>query len=253
MDIEKLVNSKWYTGFEWFYRLLLLNILMILIPTMLGITPFLYWYLDQSKSGLWVVLSLILFIFAFIPCYITSFIVIKLYKEGSNYNIFKLFFIYLHDTFKRIYKIQLIFFPVILILIFGVSFYWELLSPEYFKVNLTGIVSIFAFMILFLCLATILLFFINLPLLVAYFKMTTINYLKITFYLSLKYFFRTLLYLLIFLTPIVLLSYLKSLFIPIYLLYGVSGPLFLIYLISREKFIYLSNNIDDIKYENKYE
>lgn len=253
MDIEKLVNSKWYTAFEWFYRLIILNILMILIPSLVGCFPFLYWFINQSRSGLWVILAIILFAFAFIPCYITAFIVIKLYKEGKSENIFKLFFLSLYDTIKRVYIIQLIFFPVILIFIFGASFYWDLLSPDNFQVDTIGVMSIIAFAILFFCLATILLCFVNFPILIAYFQMTTINYLKTTLYMSFKYFFKTLLYLFILLIPIVLLGYLKSLFIPIYLLYGISGPLFFIFLISREQFVYLSNNIDDLKYENKYE
>lgn len=253
MDIEKIVNSKWYNWLDILYRLFILNVLTILTPSIIAGGPFLYWYLNEGKvSGIFVVIALILFILILIPSYITTFICIKLSKEEKVENVFKLFFIYLIDTFKRIYIIELIILPVSTLYAYAAYYYWTLLGPNYFKgFNSTSIFAIIGFIFLFFSLCATVFAFLHLPIVVAYFRMSPFNYLKLSFYMAFKYFFKTILYLFLLLFPIILFISMNFIFRPIYMFYGISGPLYIIYLSSRELYVYLSNNIEDIKDENK--
>ena len=95
MNIEKLVNGKFYRGFEWFYRLILLNLLILIVSFSLPAIPFVYWvknFMATEEKGFIVIISLALFVIGFIPAFISSFMVIKHYMEERTGNIFVLYF-----------------------------------------------------------------------------------------------------------------------------------------------------------------
>src|SRR5690554_4228435 len=90
MNIEKFVNSKFYRGFEWFYRLIFLNLFTFVVSFSLAAIPFLVWYNNQELVY-FIYLAIILFVVLFIPAFITSLIVIKYYIDDNTGNFFVLY------------------------------------------------------------------------------------------------------------------------------------------------------------------
>jgi uncharacterized membrane protein YesL len=251
MNLDKMVNSKWYGAFEWGYRLVFLNLLLITIPSLLGGAPFLIWYYHQSWGWLMIIAIVLMFI-GFFPAYIAAFMVIKAYKEDKTGNLFGLFFSYFWDTFKRLYLLELIMLPFIALYSFGALIYWEILG-NFDGFDFDGIVAIIGFVVLFFSLMAILLAFLQLPMIVANFRMKNYTLVKFSFFMAFRYFFKTLGYLLVLAIPLMLVSIFKSMVLPLYLLIGISGPLFVMYVTSRKQYWYLVNNLDDITTENDLE
>lgn len=253
MKIERLMNSKFYRGFEWFYRLLLLNVMIFTISFSLPAIPFLYWYKNQDSSfGIYILLfAAMMFIFAFIPAFISSFLVIKHYDEEQPGNMLVVFLKYLIDTIKRIYIIELIIIVSLIVLSFSVLFYWDLLSPDNFKGDIVGIISIVAFAIVFFLLVGLVFAFVNLTLIIAYFQMSWKDYFKLSVKYILKYFYSTLACIIILAIPLFLLFIIKFKFLPIYFIFGITGPQYIMYLINRNKYQYLQTNIGELLTENK--
>jgi uncharacterized membrane protein YesL len=94
---------------------------------------------------------------------------------------------------------------------------------------------------------------VNMPMIVSYFRMKTLDLYKMSFYIAFRYFFRTFLYLVIFSIPIILALQFPSFFLPVYTLIGISLPLYLLYLLSRNFYWHLSRNLDDLKNMDKYD
>ena len=249
MNIEKFVNSKLYIAFEWFYRLLTLNILTIITSCLLPVLPFIFWL--QNKSSVFLLIFwLILFVFSFLPCYITIFMVIKHYKDEKTGNVFVLFFVFLIDTFLRIYRLEFILIPIFIVCIIGSIYYWDLLGQTE-KMDFAGVVAVIGFVLLFFLLIASFFAFLHLPMIISYFRMTTYNLIKFSYLLAFKYFLKTIIYMIVLLGPFLLVNYMPMTFGPFYLLYGISFPLFLMYNFSKGLFWYLQNNLDDIKTENE--
>lgn len=252
MNTEKLVNSKFYRAFEWFYRLVFLNLLILITSFSLAAIPFLIYYYNQEQ-GLLVVLSIFLFVLLFIPSTITSFIVVKHYMDDKTGNVFVLYFKYLIDTIKAVYIIELILLPILLITLYGLYYYWQILGPDYYENNTFGYIAIISFVIEFFLLAILVFIYINLMFIMAYFKMKTFDYIKLSLRFSFRYMGQTIISILILLIPVILMFWLGMKFVPIYFILGISLPQFFILYLVRTRFEYLTRNLDDLDTENKYE
>lgn len=252
MNIEKIVNSKFYRGFEWFYRLVFLNLLIIIVSFSLASIPFLIFYFNQ-ELGVLILIAIILFVILFIPASIASFIVIKHYHDDKTGNVFVLYFRYLIDTVKRVYKIELIMLPVYLISIYGLYYYWQILGPDNYRGDFWGYLAITSFVIEFFIIVGLLFMYVNLTFIMSYFRMKTFDYIKLSLKFSIRYMAQTILALVIFFVPLVLLYLDVMKFVPIYFILGISLPQFFIYYMIRNRFDYLARNVDDLDTENKYE
>lgn len=252
MNIEKLVNSQFFKIFEWFYRLIFLNILIFATSFSLASIPFFIFYYNRDL-GIYVLLAIVLFIPLFILAFFTSFIVIKHYIENKTGNVFILYFRYFLDTVKKTYLIIIIITSVFFITIYGIYYYWQLLSPENFRNDLYGYFSVIAFVIEFFVFIFLVSLFINIAFIIAYFRMKQFDYVKLAFRFSIKNMIQTLLAFIILLIPLILLYLFKMKFLPIYFIIGVSLPQMFINLLIRKRFNYLEKNIDEIYTEEKYE
>ena len=92
MDIEKMVNSKWYIFFDWVYKLIVMNLLTILISVVSGIGFYLLFY--YIPNGIFFLLGICVSFFTFIFCFVTNYRIIKLNDESKLSNIFKNYFIF---------------------------------------------------------------------------------------------------------------------------------------------------------------
>ena len=101
MDFNKFVESKLFRGFDWLYRLLVINLLSILIPLALAIGPYLLYY--HFGWYFFLIIGYVFAVFALIPCVINSFFIIKHYKEEKAGNVFILYFQNLALDIKNIY------------------------------------------------------------------------------------------------------------------------------------------------------
>lgn len=252
MDIEKMVNSKWYSAFDWIYKLIIMNMISLFIPMLFGLIPFLIFH--NSGQGIYAIIAIVLTVFAFLPCYITNFQLIKIFKEEKQTGIFKEYIKNLWYNFKKIYLISIIFDLVITLLIISAYIYWNLLESETFRFNAIGITYIIGFWFVVMCLFFIFCAFLHFQLVINYFKMSKWNYIKASFYMEFKYFFKTLIFIAFFSLPIILVFwFMTGTMLSLWTLLGITGPQFLIYISGRPIYWYLANNLDDIKNEDKYE
>jgi uncharacterized membrane protein YesL len=242
MNIEKFVNSKFYRVFEWFYRLIFINLLILIVSFSLAAIPFLVYYLG-NKDGLFVIIGLIIFILLFIPASLTGFLVIKHYLEEQTGNLFVLYFRYLIDTLKRIYIVELLLLPFFFLSIYGLWFYGSYLDSDSFSYDAYGVFAILSFVLVFFLLIFLILVFINIMLIISYFKMKPMHYMRLAFKFSMRYMGQTLIYGLIMFIPFVILNIFVMQFRPIYFIIGISLPQYLIGLITRNKFNYLASNL----------
>lgn len=249
MNIEKFVNSKFYRVFEWFYRLVFLNLLTLIVSLSLAAIPFLLHYY-VNNDGILVIIGIILFIILFIPACLAAFIVIKHYLEDQMGNVFVLYFRYFIDTIKRIYVIELIILPFFFFCLYSLWFYGSYLDSEGFIYDFYGIFSIVSFVFVFFIIVLVILLYINLMLILAYFRMKTFAYLRLAFRFSMIYMGQTIIYSLILLIPFGLLNFFIMEFRPLYFIIGISLPQFIIALISRNKFNYLARNLEVLKNRN---
>lgn len=251
MKIEKFVNSKFYKGFEWFYRLVFLNLLVLTISLALALTPFLI-FIYKNDSGFYILLGIILFIIGFVPASISSFITIKELDKDPSKNVFKLYFVYFIDTIKRLYLVELIFIPVFSITLYGIYYYWTLLGPEYFTADILSFTFVIAFVIEFFFLMILMMVYVNFNFLFAYFVMKPFTYLRLAFKFAFKYLFESFISFVILLVPVLLLFLLTNAFLPIYFILGISLPQYFIFRIVRNKYEYFSRNIDNLSTDYLY-
>lgn len=249
MDIEKYTNSKLFNFFEWFFKLLIWNLLTIFISSLAGALPFLGFYL--LKNGVLAlilgILSIILFFFTFVICYVTIFCCIKIYKEDGYAETFVLYFDRLWDNFKALYKLQLIIIPICCLFIFAIYIYYQILveNPEWSNWKLFFSIGYY---FLLICLIIIFLCYLNLPMVVGHFRMKTKSLMRFTLKITFKKIFSTAMYLLILVMPFLLSTFVNFLF-PIWILFGFSLPLYFMYYIARRDYWKLIENINEIDKE----
>lgn len=253
MDFNKKVDSKLFRGFDWFYRLLIINLITIIFIMLPAIGPLLIWYYN-TELIVFLIVGFLLGFFMFIPAFCTSFFLIKHYKEQKSGNIFVLYYRSFFLILKNLYMYEIILLPIISLLLFAAMSYWNILSPDNFPgYTFWGITAIMGFIISFFGLVLLIFTIVNIPMIVSYFRMKTKDLVKFSLYITFRYFFRSFSYTLIILFPFFLVLSSPTVFIPIYVLIGISLPLFLVYQLSEQFYLYISRNIEDIKSADKYD
>lgn len=193
-------------------------------------------------SGFLFMLAICLALFAFIPCFVTIFSVIKIYGESGSSRTFVLYFDRLWDNFKSLYKIEIVIVPLLMVMSYALYTYYMVItysgSENYFYT--------ISYNMILVCFILFLLWLISLPMTVGYFRMRPLTICKFTMIMAFRNILFTILYIVILLAPI-LLGIVNNFFLPIWFLVGFSLPLFLIYLISAKKYRYIVRNFDEIK------
>lgn len=205
-------------------------------------------------SVIWLFIAILLGVIAFIPCFVTIFSMIKIYGEDKGSGVFVLFFDRLWDNFKSLYKVLLILIPVACLFMYSTYYYYLVLSDDSFVPTGAWVYLINIFTIgyntLLVSLIILLLWLLNLPMSLGYFKMKTKTILRFTLNMTFKNILFTFIYLFSFLIPI-LLCLINGMFIPFWFICGISLPMYICYLVSRSKYRYLVHNVENLQKEMK--
>lgn len=197
---------------------------------------------QSTLCGILIIIAILLALFAFIPCYLTIFSMIKIFSENGSTSTFVLFFDRLWDNFKSIYKIELIIIPAIAIMSFALYFYYQIINVT----NNKSFFLTFSYSFILITILIFLLWFVNLPMTIGYFRMRTLTIMKFTLIMTFKNILFTFAYLILLTLPLII-CFVNSFFIPIWFLIGISLPELIMYLISAKKYRYLVQNLDIIK------
>lgn len=205
----------------------------------------------ETKSGLsgaLIIIAILLALFAFIPCFVTIFSMVKIFAEDGSTSTFVLYFDRLWDNFKALYKVELIIIPSVFILSFALYFYYRIIN----SLNYNGFFYTFSYSIILITLLILILWLVNLPMTLGYFRMKTFTIMKFTLVMTFKNILFTFLYVVILVIPIILCLF-NGFLIPIWFLIGFSLPELVIYLLSAKKYRYLVHNIETYKEDDIYE
>ncbi len=220
MNEEKITNSKVYVFFDWLWRLLVLNVLTLI--TSLGIITF-------------------------FPAIVACFKSIKDNKENYNTKIIVPYFKNFASVFKETVGIG-----IVILIMFGISLYaylWydgvvgQTAQNEYegdsvwFTISL---ISVFAMMGFGLVISMAVL---QLPMVTTYFRTRFLDKIRFSFFMAFKFIAPTLLELVILVVDLVVLF--VPVVMPLWVFFGISFPLYLIYVVSKRPYYYLSNNQDE--------
>lgn len=249
MDIEKYTNSKVFDFFEWSYKLIIWNLLTIFLTCLVGALPFLAFYLlkEGVLATVCLFLAIVLAIATFIPCYVTTFCCIKIFKEDGYAETFALYFDRLWDNIKALHKLELIIIPISCLFIISIYIYYSILV-ENPNVSVWRMIFSIGYYFLLICLIILFLCFLNLPMVIGHFRMKTKSIMRFTLKITFKKIFSTTLYLLILVMPL-LLSIIIDFLFPIWILLGFSLPLYFMYYIARRDYWKLIQNINEIDKE----
>lgn len=199
----------------------------------------------NTLSGILIIIAVILAIFAFIPCFVTVFQMIKIFAEDGSTSTIGLFFERLWDNFKSLYKLELIILPICAIMCFALYFYYQIINT----LGNNNFFYTFSYSIILITLLIFILWLVNLPMTLGYFRMHTYSIFKFTLIMTFKNILYTFVYCILYLILLVI-CLLNSFFIPIWFLVGISLPELLVYLLSVKKYRYLVQNLDVITKED---
>lgn len=234
MSENKAPNNKVFSFFDWVWRLMVLNMMMLLFSV--GIITIM-------------------------PTICAGFKTIKDTKENYTPKIVKPFisnFLYLfRDTFV---------FSIILVAVIGIAGYAFLWYDG--VVGATGgsnnqldqtwlIIAMVSITIVVVGIAMISMAFVQIPMVLNYFYYGFIDNIKLSFYMAFKYFITTLIEVIVMAASVILL--INALFLyhllPLWLFFGISVPLYIDYIISQRFYRYVSGQTEDdeeeIDYQNK--
>lgn len=201
----------------------------------------------HNLAGALMIVALLLIIFALIPCIVTIFSMIKIFGEDGTSDTFGLFFNRLWDNFKSLWKLELIIIPTLGIMIFALYIYYMIIK---------GTGGNFLYSLSYnLILITILLFIlwlVNLPMTLGYFRMNTYSIFKFTLIMAFKNILYTLLYVFL-IVGMLLLCFINNFFIPVWFLLGFSLPMYITYLVSRKKYKLLIHDFESYKDDDIYD
>ena len=215
MDNEKMVNSRFFAVCEWLWRLVVLNFLTLVVC-----------------CGVITILG------AFTAC-VNSF---KDYQEGCNRNVFSTYFQNFKKCFLRSIIHSVIFVIISLVIAYAIWTYLLNLEVEDLEENYARFYSIGLTITLFFGLVIVIIH-LQFPLLYTYFNFSVIEQYKMGIYMGLKYILVTLVGLGSVVGSVAMFLYAT----PLWFFIGVSLPLFLLYIVSKNKYSYLAYNINDIK------
>ena len=207
--------------------------------------PFNY---SQTLSGFLVILAVVLALIAFIPTYSTIFSLIKIYGENGHSGTFALFFDRLWDNFKALWRVILIILPIFTF--FSIAFYIYYLMIK--SVESVPFIITFGYNFLLISLILLVLFILNIPMTVGYFRMRTKSILRFTLAMTFKNILYSILYFVLLVLPI-LACFVNNIFIQFYFLIGLSLPLFIDYFLINRKYRHIVNNLNENSLVNKEE
>ena len=251
MDVEKYTNSKLFDFFEWSFKLIIWNLLVVFI---VGITfgvvffPTYFVLKEGTLAVILYILAIVLAVFIFVPSYSTIFSCIKIFKEDGYAETFALFFDRLWDNIKSLWLPTLFMMGLASVFLGAIYVdYMALLSEE--VVGATRIVCTISYYVLIIVLLIMFLMLLNVPMVVSHFRMKMWTFLLFNLRITFQKIFSTFLYLLLIVMPFLLCTFLNFLF-PIWLLIGFSIPLFVSYHIARRDYWTLVKNISNINKED---
>lgn len=186
MNIEKMVNSKWYVFFDWVYKLIVMNLFTIIISILSGIIFYILFYFNEN--GIFFLLGLSMSFFGFVFSFVTNYRIIKMNDEAKLSNLFKRYFLVLWENIKAIRKITLIFTFVFSLLLFSGYIYWLLLETDEFVFDVIGWLYVVGFWAVLMIVLSLFFALLNLPAIVSYFRMSTWGYIRASFFIAFKYF-----------------------------------------------------------------
>ena len=152
-------------------------------------------------DGILVFLAVILALFAFIPAYSTIFSMIKIYGDAGHSGTFVLFFN------KSLWKLELIIIPFISLISMGIYLYFAIIRSTQ---NPSFIYTI-SYDLLLVCLGIFIIYILNIPMTVAYFRMRLKSIIIFTFRMTFRNFIYSIAYLILLAIPI-LLMFLNNLY-----------------------------------------
>ena len=203
---------------------------------------------NGTLAGILIIIAIVIGIFVFIPAYVTLFSMIKILATDGSAPL-SLYFEILWDNFKSIYKVELIFIPISVVMSYLIYLYYMILTYSEFENKvLIGL----SYNILLVFVLIFILWLVSLPMTLGYFRMRTKTIIKFTFIMAFKNILFTLLYVFINILPL-LLCFINSFFIPIWFLLGFSVPLYVIYRLSAKKYRALVNDFESYKDDDIYD
>ena len=156
-------------------------------------------------SGALVIIGLILALFAFIPCYVTIFSMIKIFAEDGSAQTLMLFFNRLWDNFKSLYKLELFIVPFISLMSYGIYSYYFIIN----SLEQPNFLFSMSYNIILIALVCMLLFILNLPMTLGYFRMKSMTIFKFTFSMAFRNILYSFLYVGLFIMPLLLFNRFK--------------------------------------------
>lgn len=234
MGEKKLTDSKLWIFFDWVWRLMVLNVLVIL--TSIGIITI-------------------------VPAICAAFKSIKDTKENYTSSVIRNYFINFRYLFRDTFGFSIIL--ILLVGICGYAFLWydgvvgttqgnlEQMDQTWLTIAIVSIVIVILGMFI------LLMAFIQIPMVVNYFYYGFIDNIKLSFYMAFKYIITALLETVVVIASLyVLLTALFEYYlIPIWLFFGISLPLYVMYTLSRRFYRYMADTFEDededIDYQNK--
>lgn len=190
---------------------------------------------NNIVDGILVFVAAFLALFAFIPAYSTIFSMIKIYGENGHSGTFVLFFNRLWDNFKSLWLLELIILPFISLMALGVYIYFAMI-----KIGNNNFYLTLNYDLLLVALGIFVLYILNIPMTVGYFRMRLKSLFVFTFRMTFRHFIYSLVYVFLIAIPIVLM-FLSNIFIPIWFLIGFSLPLFFDYFLINKKYRHMVN------------
>jgi len=220
MDFEKIINSSVYTFLDRLFSLVLINIL-------------------------WFIISILgLGIFTIYPATLSMFILLNAFVKKKSFPLFTAFF----KTFIKVYwkaqKVFIIFLLIGIVLFFNIRIYYLQVIDNFSYVMFFGLIMTLIIMLLYL-LALIQSFFV----LLCFPEFKTLKTIKFSFILGVAFTFSTLLVLIIFLVPLVIMIFYPFIF-PLVFLILISFIIYISIKIIMPKYNKISSNQKPLEITN---
>lgn len=203
---------------------------------------------NNTLSFILLFIAILLALFAFIPCFVTNFSMIKIFSEDGSTNTISLYFDRLLDNFKSLYKLELIIIPYLSLLCFGLYYYFMIIN----RVNDNSFLNTVSYSIILITIIIFLLWLVSLPMTLGYFRMRPYTIFKFTLVMAFKNILFTVIYLVLLFIPL-LLALINGFFLPIWFLVGFTLPQLITYLLSVKKYRYIVHNLDSYKEDDIYD
>ena len=172
---------------------------------------------------------------------------IKIFGEDGKSDTFGLFFDRLWDNFKSLWKLELIIIPSLGLLAFALYIYYMIIQGGGGNFLYTA-----SYNFILITLLLFVLWFVNLPMTLGYFRMNTYSIFKFTLIMAFKNILYTFLYVFL-IVGMLLLCFIFDFFIPIWFLVGFSLPMYIIYLVSKKKYKALVHDFESYKDDDIYD